>query len=370
MCVCVRAFTNSMCVCVHVGQLGALLLEKKEQLRKLVSEASTFPLLALPDVCVMRVLSFVGPRELGRLAQTCKQLERMTRDPSLWERHAAKPAGCLPPPVALPLPGALVATSAAAPTSCWSCATPRELCRLEDCPYPRNAIRRIPLAVALPALKVCLCGASGVGKSALLIAFERGAAQPQPPETAGTLGINFVPFAFEEEDVAFALHVWDMGGEERDPEITAPFYRGIKGVVLVYARDNRRSFERLAEFAALPDQFLPKSLAARPRLFVVGCKADRQRAVGLDEARTLSQRLGATFLGEVSAITPHRVDDALLCVAHQLFRRSKARQQSAPTVVGLASPPPTPPLSLSVTTSGPLTTSAPATTPMLMPIQL
>jgi GTPase SAR1 family protein len=146
---------------------------------------------------------------------------------------------------------------------------------------------------------------------------------------AGTLGVNYKAFAYEENGVAFALHVWDMAGEEKFHAIVAPFYRATKGLVLCYAINARETFARLTtEFVLRSEEFFPRSSppASRPKLFLLGCKSDAQRAVSLDEARSLARSLGATFLGEVSSATRNHIDDAFLCVAHHIYRKcSNAR---------------------------------------------
>jgi hypothetical protein len=156
----------------EIATLNGALAARKEMLRRAVADASVFPLLALPDALVLRVLGFVGPRELGRLARCCRHLDRLLKDtPALWERHLASPTPRHPLPAAVqsasPSPVAATTTAAAPATATctWARTTPRDMCRLEDCPFPRGEIkRRHGPMLGIATLKVNLVGASNVGK--------------------------------------------------------------------------------------------------------------------------------------------------------------------------------------------------------------
>lgn len=88
--------------------------------------------------------------------------------------------------------------------------------------------------------KFLVVGNSGVGKSCLLLRFiEDTFDEDQGP----TIGVDFKSKLMTVNGNTVKLTIWDTAGQERFRTLTASYYRGAHGVILVYDASNRESFE-------------------------------------------------------------------------------------------------------------------------------
>ena len=83
-------------------------------------------------------------------------------------------------------------------------------------------------------------GDSGVGKSGLLSRFTRDEFQM---DSKGTIGVEFATRQIEHDGKTIEAQVWDTAGQERYRAITAAYYRGAVGALIVYDITQRDSFE-------------------------------------------------------------------------------------------------------------------------------
>ena len=83
-------------------------------------------------------------------------------------------------------------------------------------------------------------GDSGVGKSGLLSRFTRDEFHH---DSKGTIGVDFATRTIEHDGKTIEAQVWDTAGQERYRAITAAYYRGAVGALLVYDITQRESFE-------------------------------------------------------------------------------------------------------------------------------
>ncbi|GFR42242.1 hypothetical protein Agub_g3136 [Astrephomene gubernaculifera] len=80
-------------------------------------------------------------------------------------------------------------------------------------------------------LKILLLGDSGVGKTCLLTRF---AHDNFDEKVASTIGVDFAVKRLSVYDKRVKLTVWDTAGQEKFRTLTSTFYRGAKGIILVY----------------------------------------------------------------------------------------------------------------------------------------
>ena len=80
-------------------------------------------------------------------------------------------------------------------------------------------------------IKLVFIGDSSVGKTCLLMRFSenRFSSDHMP-----TIGIDFKIKMLQVQDKRVKLQLWDTAGQERFQTITANYYRGAEGVILVY----------------------------------------------------------------------------------------------------------------------------------------
>ena len=98
----------------------------------------------------------------------------------------------------------------------------------------------MPSSKAEYMFKCVLIGDTGVGKSNLLRRFTR---DEFTMDSKSTIGVEFATKQIEHEGHVIEAQVWDTAGQERYRAITAAYYRGAIGALLVYDTTNRQSFE-------------------------------------------------------------------------------------------------------------------------------
>ena len=90
--------------------------------------------------------------------------------------------------------------------------------------------------------KVIIVGEYKVGKSSLLCRYTE---KNFVNSLDSTVGVDFRMKILDREDKKIKLQIWDTGGNERFRTQTNSFYRGAKGVLLVYDITNRHSFDNI-----------------------------------------------------------------------------------------------------------------------------
>lgn len=87
--------------------------------------------------------------------------------------------------------------------------------------------------------KLLIIGDSGVGKSSLLVRF---ADNTFNGNYITTIGVDFKLRTIECNGERVKLQIWDTAGQERFRTITATYYRGTHGVIVVYDVTQGESF--------------------------------------------------------------------------------------------------------------------------------
>lgn len=83
--------------------------------------------------------------------------------------------------------------------------------------------------------KIVIIGESGVGKSNIL---SRYVSNKFKTDTATTIGVEFtiktMQLTINGKPISVKLQLWDTAGQERYKSVTASFYRGAVGALVVY----------------------------------------------------------------------------------------------------------------------------------------
>ncbi|GJJ14217.1 Ras- protein Rab-18 [Clathrus columnatus] len=177
--------------------------------------------------------------------------------------------------------------------------------------------------------KLLLIGNSSVGKSSLLLRFTDKQWLPED-EASATIGVDFRICKMEVKGKKVKLSLWDTAGQERFRTITASYYRGAEGVILVYDVSNRDSFDALPRWFTELETYVPTSVVK----MIVGNKVDKEysRVVSEVEGRKFAESQGCLFV-EASAKTNIGVPEAFLEVVEKILdaRESKAKPTSTAT---------------------------------------
>lgn len=79
--------------------------------------------------------------------------------------------------------------------------------------------------------KILLLGDSGVGKSSLLLRYTKDQFMTDMRSTIGVeFGLKYVKI----DNLQLKVQIWDTAGMERYKALTSAYYKGAKGVIVVY----------------------------------------------------------------------------------------------------------------------------------------
>ncbi|KAI4292107.1 Ras-related protein Rab-6A [Pancytospora philotis] len=155
------------------------------------------------------------------------------------------------------------------------------------------------------AYKIVFLGNTSVGKTTLISQYLYHKVQAPTP----TIGIDFLSTTLEIQGKQVRLQLWDTAGQERFQSIIGNYTRNTFIAVIVYAIDDRQSFERVKSWI---DNFvLTHNEREEVRLLIVANKTDLL-VEGFDpeyaEARALADTVGARFV-TASAISTTGIRD-------------------------------------------------------------
>ena len=136
------------------------------------------------------------------------------------------------------------------------------------------------------AIKLCIIGDSGVGKTCISSRLVDGAFKP---DEKSTIGASFVSTTIENTKIV----IWDTAGQEKYRSMVGMYYRGASGAIIVYDITNKQSFVDVTTWHT----DLMKTATDDIALCVVGNKSDLTdfRQVPTEEGQELAEKLGALF---------------------------------------------------------------------------
>jgi small GTP-binding protein len=165
--------------------------------------------------------------------------------------------------------------------------------------------------------KVILIGRTTVGKTCIVNAALTGTFSVT---TQPTVGAGFSIKQYESEGRRYVFQVWDTAGHERFRSMTPLYYRGAAFALIVFAIDDRQSFEEIDTWR----QSLTDSLTTPVFLILVGNKIDLvdERVIFEAEARLKAAEIQAPYI-EVSAKTGAGVDEIFGIMAEELKQNQR-----------------------------------------------
>jgi len=141
--------------------------------------------------------------------------------------------------------------------------------------------------------KLLIIGDSGVGKSSILLRFSDNLFSGT---YITTIGVDFKIRTIEVEGEKVKLQIWDTAGQERFRTITATYYRGTQGVMVVYDVSNLDSFGNVRRWLQEIEQNCDDVVR-----ILVGNKCDApDKKVTSDEGQALASQMDIPFF-ETSA---------------------------------------------------------------------
>ncbi len=172
-----------------------------------------------------------------------------------------------------------------------------------------------PIATKRPythIAKAVVVGDAAVGKTSLLIRYVKGIFNPTYLLTIGV--------AFHVKDIVVGenvlrMQMWDTGGQERFGPIRQLYYRGAKGVLVMYDRSNPASFNRV-------DYWLKEAKRAcgDVPVVLVANKADLAEKVKSEDGKMKAEEHSMVFV-ETSAKNDANVDNAFSELSKLILNR-------------------------------------------------
>jgi len=164
------------------------------------------------------------------------------------------------------------------------------------------------------SFKLIFIGDSSVGKSCLTAKAVKNNFEEY---YQATVGFEFLTFNMKVNDKVIKLQIWDTCGQEIYKSLISNFYRNSSLAVLVYAIDNKESFNHVENWLSdLKSQANPDV-----RIFLVGNKADLEedRKISKEEGEKYKEDQHLDLFLETSAKTGHNARNVLVEAAKILY---------------------------------------------------
>jgi Ras-related protein Rab-11A len=154
------------------------------------------------------------------------------------------------------------------------------------------------------SIKIVVVGDSGVGKSNILTRY---AANEFNNDSKATVGVELYTKTYKINDKHIKVHLWDTAGQERYKSITAAYYRGAKGAMIVYDVTRPETFNNVDKWFNEIREFGEKNV----QLLMLGNKSDLKhlKAVENEKAIEKAETLGIAYM-ETSALEATNVTEA------------------------------------------------------------
>ena len=168
-------------------------------------------------------------------------------------------------------------------------------------------------------LKVVVVGDSGVGKTNLI---KRFVTNTFSANSKATVGVEFISKSYRINDQVFKIEIWDTAGQERYKSITAAYYKGAKGALIVYDTTQKTSFENIDKWMSEIKEKSSKDM----KLMIIGNKIDLkdERQVETDEALAKAQTLETPIM-ETSALDATNVKEAFYDLLKEMYKEVKKK---------------------------------------------
>ncbi|KAL9645686.1 hypothetical protein ABK040_003419 [Willaertia magna] len=182
-------------------------------------------------------------------------------------------------------------------------------------------------------LKIVVFGSGGVGKSALIVQLIQNVFVEQYDPT---LEDSYRKDTFIEKKPVI-LDILDTAGQEEFMTLRDQYIRQGEGYIIVYAVNNRNSFdevdaflEQIAQTKEFDSPEEIKNLAAETAVVIVGNKADlkNERVVTLEEGKEISKKYGGLTFYETSAKTRMNVEESFMDCAVQILNKVKRKKKN------------------------------------------
>ena len=113
-----------------------------------------------------------------------------------------------------------------------------------------------------------------------------------------TMGIDFKNFEVPVDDTLYKVQIWDTAGQERFVDVISGYFRGVKGICLVFDCACERSFANIDRFAFMTSQYESMHGVEIPKIMIGINKLDFERGnvVTVHQIQAKARELGVRYL--------------------------------------------------------------------------
>ena len=167
--------------------------------------------------------------------------------------------------------------------------------------------------------KVIVCGDPMVGKTSTILKFTESAFDRK---YIPSIGINVKDKIVRVKKANVQLVIWDIAGQSKFETMRSAFYKGARGLLLVFDLTNPKTFDGLRKWY----KDIEKHVDIGEQLigFILGNKCDRveDRKISEEEAKALAEELNLEYI-ETSALTGEHVKESFYKMAKSLYLKSR-----------------------------------------------
>ena len=163
--------------------------------------------------------------------------------------------------------------------------------------------------------KVVIVGDSNVGKTNLVKRFMTNTFNK---DSKATVGVEFFAKNFIIENRIFKVELWDTAGQERYKAITAAYYKGAKGAMIVYDVTSQSSFDNVEKWH---NELILKG-SQNINIIVIGNKNDlkQNKIISSEMCKDKGNFLQIPVM-ETSALDASNVNEAFYLLIKEMYLR-------------------------------------------------
>ena len=168
-------------------------------------------------------------------------------------------------------------------------------------------------------LKVVVVGDSGVGKTNII---KRFISNKFIANSKATVGVEFTNKSYRINDRVFKIEIWDTAGQERYKSITAAYYKGAKGALVVYDTTQKESYDNIDKWMLEIKDKGSKDM----KIMIIGNKTDliNERKISTKEALEKAKIMNTPMM-ETSALNATNIKEAFFDLLKEMYEELRKK---------------------------------------------
>ena len=164
-----------------------------------------------------------------------------------------------------------------------------------------------------PLYKILLLGDSTVGKTCFLLRYTDDTFLDLHMATIG-LDYRLKTMILDDHRIV-KVQLWDTAGQDKFRAITRNYYKGARGIILIYDVTNIKSFENIKKWI----NEIKEEISEKVTIVLIGNKIDNEgeRKISKDQGEKLAIEYGVAFF-ETSAKTGQGINESVFYLVQKI----------------------------------------------------